>query len=371
MAGLPRPHIFHPEKNFNHYSSIKYCTHIIDIYTIMSSVLKSLCRLAKVSQNLRSRTGLQKFGSRPVFVPTRGLCEKKGLQNGKGDFLKDESRYVGDTRDGRRCGKGECWDEFGHYSGDWVSDIKEGYGVLTYANGIVYEGEFVEDEPNGHGKLTWLDGTVYEGVFKDGILSDDTRLVSISGVYMEGNCTNGSLNGYGKIMYVLDDVFPEECGENKVAQKIVAVSEGEFKESSLNGEGKFTYGDGTCYAGMFVNNRFHGLGRITEPDGLYTEAEYDEGVMRGWCKIVSADGFTMECKRVDGEFVGTVKATDASGVVSEGSYVDGKMHGLWRTYRLSIDHHELPVAQGHYHHGVRQGRWTFTLPGGETYEEVF
>ena len=38
------------------------------------------------------------------------------------------------------------------YEGQWVNNVKEGFGKYTYANGDVYEGEYVNGEKQGQGR---------------------------------------------------------------------------------------------------------------------------------------------------------------------------------------------------------------------------
>ena len=46
--------------------------------------------------------------------------------------------------------------------------MKDGEGVLTFANGDKYDGEFIDDEFEGQGVFTWANGDKYEGQFKNG-----------------------------------------------------------------------------------------------------------------------------------------------------------------------------------------------------------
>ena len=50
--------------------------------------------------------------------------------------------YVGEWVDGKITGK--CWyfdyKEGDIYKGDWINNIKEGYGVYRHANGSTYDG---------------------------------------------------------------------------------------------------------------------------------------------------------------------------------------------------------------------------------------
>ena len=39
------------------------------------------------------------------------------------------------------------------YYGDYVNNIKEGYGRFKWNNGKIYEGEFKKGKPSGFGKL--------------------------------------------------------------------------------------------------------------------------------------------------------------------------------------------------------------------------
>jgi len=159
----------------------------------IAPTIQAFRRLGKLPRAVRGFDHMKRIGGRPVIVLARSLCDKSVPQEGQQDSqaLHSDSKYVGDTRGGLRCGTGECWDEVGHYIGEWVSDIREGFGTFSYANGIVYEGAFADDVPNGLGKLTWPDGTVYEGKFGNGYLQDDTRSLSVHGICKEGKRVSG------------------------------------------------------------------------------------------------------------------------------------------------------------------------------------
>lgn len=49
------------------------------------------------------------------------------------------------------------------YEGEWVDDVKEGYGVLVYVNGERYEGYWKHDKAHGKGTLTYAQGDKYIG----------------------------------------------------------------------------------------------------------------------------------------------------------------------------------------------------------------
>lgn len=47
--------------------------------------------------------------------------------------------------------------------GEWVDDVKEGYGYLIYVNGERYEGFWKNDRAHGKGTLTYSQGDRYVG----------------------------------------------------------------------------------------------------------------------------------------------------------------------------------------------------------------
>ena len=55
-------------------------------------------------------------------------------------------KYVGETRNGLRWGKGKCvYPDGTIYEGEWENDKRKGKCVFTYADGRCCEGEFVDD----------------------------------------------------------------------------------------------------------------------------------------------------------------------------------------------------------------------------------
>lgn len=60
--------------------------------------------------------------------------------------------------------------EVGVYEGERnASGLREGVGVCTYDNGIVYDGSWVSNLPHGEGRVTYPSGDVFEGTFELGV----------------------------------------------------------------------------------------------------------------------------------------------------------------------------------------------------------
>ena len=63
-----------------------------------------------------------------------------------------------------------------------------GYGVYTWADGMIYEGEFKDDKKNGHGIFTWADGSKFKGQFFNGEIKGQGEYIdSKTGKHLEGS----------------------------------------------------------------------------------------------------------------------------------------------------------------------------------------
>jgi MORN repeat len=51
------------------------------------------------------------------------------------------------------------------YLGEWVGDLPDGFGIMTFPEGNRYEGAFKNGQKHGYGKFFWTDGDTYEGDF--------------------------------------------------------------------------------------------------------------------------------------------------------------------------------------------------------------
>jgi hypothetical protein len=58
------------------------------------------------------------------------------------------------------------------YTGEWVSDSKEGYGTTRYKDGSSYVGIWANDRRHGIGKFTTPTGKVREFMWVDDLETD-------------------------------------------------------------------------------------------------------------------------------------------------------------------------------------------------------
>ena len=53
------------------------------------------------------------------------------------------------------------------YTGQWLGNMKHGYGVQVWKDGAKYEGHWRFNKACGHGKFWHVDGDVFEGEWLD------------------------------------------------------------------------------------------------------------------------------------------------------------------------------------------------------------
>jgi len=74
------------------------------------------------------------------------------------------------------------------YTGHWVKNtaIKQGVGVLVWADQSRYEGQFKQNKINGSGRVTFYNGDLYEGSFVNGKKTGRGRYVFADGRNYDG-----------------------------------------------------------------------------------------------------------------------------------------------------------------------------------------
>ena len=100
---------------------------------------------------------------------------ENGKKHGNGTFVwSDGNIYKGEWKDGNQDGYGELvykdddLSKAGKYVGEFKSDVRHGFGVMTWENGDRYEGGWKNDKYHGNGLATTLDGYRYEGEWSNG-----------------------------------------------------------------------------------------------------------------------------------------------------------------------------------------------------------
>ncbi|KAF7482263.1 Hypothetical predicted protein [Marmota monax] len=75
---------------------------------------------------------------------------------------------------------------------------RNGIGIHTTPNGIVYTGNWKDDKMNGFGKLEHFSGAVYEGQFKDNMFHGLGTYTFPTGAKYTGNFNENRVEGEGE-----------------------------------------------------------------------------------------------------------------------------------------------------------------------------
>uniref|UniRef100_A0A8I5U6F0 Uncharacterized protein n=1 Tax=Pongo abelii TaxID=9601 RepID=A0A8I5U6F0_PONAB len=181
-----------------------------------------------------------------------------GMRNGFGMFTCSTQpvSYIGHWCDGKRHGKGSiyynqegtCW-----YEGDWVQNIKKGWGIRCYKSGNIYEGQWEDNTRHGEGRMRWLTtNEEYTGRWERGIQ-----------------------NGFGTHTWFLKRI---RSSQYPLRNEYI----GEFVNGYRHGHGKFYYASGAVYDGEWVSNKKHGMGRLTFKNGRVYEGAFSNDHIAGF-----------------------------------------------------------------------------------------
>ena len=168
-----------------------------------------------------------------------GFFNKFGL-NGKGLRYNKEINHIykGDFLNGLRHGNGKDYRNNSKYEGEFRKDKKCGKGKIIFDSGDTYEGEFNDNKFNGYGHYIW---------FKNGH-------------EYEGNYLNGKFHGEGFYRW----------GKNEYYS-------GEYVNGVKEGEGEISYADGKKFFVNFTNGKPNGIGMFQDKDGNRCEVEFING----------------------------------------------------------------------------------------------
>ncbi|XP_072916266.1 radial spoke head 10 homolog B isoform X3 [Hemitrygon akajei] len=178
-----------------------------------------------------------------------------GIRHGQGTFMSADRSvsYTGDWYYGKRHGKGTIYyNEEGSswYQGDWVNNVREGWGIRRYKSGNVYEGEWKNFTRHGEGTMSWI---------------------STNEEYT-GQWENGIQHGFGTHNWFLKRM---SATQYPLRNQYI----GQFVKGLRQGHGKFFYASGSMYIGEWLANKKHGSGTFVFKNGRTYEGEFLEDCM--------------------------------------------------------------------------------------------
>ena len=152
--------------------------------------------------------------------------------------------YEGDFGYDKFDGEGQRSDSSGVYTGSFVEGKRHGEGVFNSHGGVKHIGRWRDGVREGEGTQSYPDGSKFEGTFGD----DDK---SGPGSFVDGLGRGGA--GGHEIAYTGSYKEGVRHGEHAEWDGIYGDSyAGGFADGEMRGVGKFTFGDGEEYLGMWL-----------------------------------------------------------------------------------------------------------------------
>lgn len=130
-----------------------------------------------------------------------------------------------------------------------------------------------------------------------------------------------------------------------------------------NGEGKYTWDDGSMYVGEWADGEAHGRGKLTFSNGNVYEGEFQDGEAHGQGSLMYANGDVYEGNFKDGCSHGKGKLTFTSGDIYDGEFASDQRHG-----RGKMTYADGNVYEGEFRNGKAHGKGAFTNSNGHMYK---
>ena len=130
-----------------------------------------------------------------------------------------------------------------------------------------------------------------------------------------------------------------------------------------NGQGKYTWDDGSMYVGEWANGESHGRGKLTFSNGNVYEGEFEDGEAHGQGSLMYADGDVYEGDFEDGSSHGTGKLRFTNGDIYDGEFASDQRHG-----RGKMTYADGNVYEGEFRNCKAHGKGTLTKANGDIYK---
>lgn len=325
------------------------------------------CCGSKVEPNSKDELGNSYIGSKNI----------KGQRNGSGKLILIDGRTFS-----------------GHFKNG-----KAAKGVIDYPNGDMFDGSISYTFQPVVGVMTWCsgpqEGCIYKGSFSQSShLPHGSRGIMVmpnQSIY-DGEFYHGTMQGQGILQYGDDIPFVDRF-------------EGTFVNSTILGEGKMLFRDGTIHEGMwscssYLNPIRQGRGKTLYPTGDTYDGNWSRDMRQGYGIAVydatssnkrrksfnSSNTSTNSSNSSFSSTAGDIDCTDTvafdgesqSGLVRRRSFdgTSGKMsHNAHckKSVIKSVERQPQPmkskkyIYEGQWHENKRHGKGKETLPSGGYY----
>jgi hypothetical protein len=159
------------------------------------------------------------------------------------------------------------------YIGQFVDNLRHGYGLLVFSDGSFFEGNFANDNLNGLGTMFYPDGSYYHGNFKESEKYGNGTFYGTNQEIVKGYFKKNIITGQATVIY------PDK------AQYV-----GELTDYKKEGTGKFIFQNEDFYEGTFKDDLFEGKGRFhRKKDDTVFEGNWQMNQLINPCKIYYAN----------------------------------------------------------------------------------
>ena len=164
------------------------------------------------------------------------------------------------------------------YEGEFVNNLPDGVGKMTFANHDTYEGHWDKGNMQNHGTYRFFSVKhdkfrgYYEGEFKDSMFSGLGKMVYPDKSEYCGLWQNGKKNGYGQFVMPFGDTIVGFWLNDEIC------------------EGTYIFEDGSKFVGKFVNGKFDGFGTFFSINGAILQGEWKQNkLINGYQYLPNGD----------------------------------------------------------------------------------
>ncbi|NCY26001.1 MAG: hypothetical protein EBX37_14515 [Alphaproteobacteria bacterium] len=241
------------------------------------------------------------------------------------------------------------------------SKLHGDYCIAKSPKGFWYEGKLVNNVRQGNGIMTFADGAFYSGEWKDGVKhGPGTFGIPHKQCVYEGNFVNDKLT-YGKMTFA----YKNTGGDIKKEVYI-----GDIKNFQLEGKGQMVYADGSVYDGEFKKSQRNGHGKLTHSYKFSFEdkplistyiGNWENDLQSGEGQVIVTDPDTKQIKFLyEGNFKDGVKqgdgvCVDYFGHVAESQYANNKVNGVGKLFNIKTQMY----YEGEIKNGLKHGKGVY------------
>lgn len=175
------------------------------------------------------------------------------------------------------------------YEGDVENGMRDGFGVLFLVDGGCYSGQWLKDEKDGWGLSEDFDGKMKVQNWSAGKLLKELKYVEIkseNGTYVGGMNLLGEKEGFGIYNWLNGDEYIGEWhrglkeGNGDYNWANGCKYSGNWKADKFNGEGTYVWADGDRFFGNWLNDAREGMGVFIEAGGKEELQEWHNGKIK-------------------------------------------------------------------------------------------